>query len=72
MNLAACKGKLVRVRWRDVVEDSRSPSDPVLIRQGNREWAMSDTYGVLLEADADDVFVATTLGATETLSLIHI
>ena len=65
MRLDASKGKLVRVRWRDVIEDSRSPADPVLIRQSNREWALSDTYGVLLEADADDVFVATTLGATE-------
>ena len=66
MKLSTCKGELVRIRWRDIVEDSDSSADPQAIRAGNRRWSLSDTYGVLLEADKDDVFVATTLGVVKT------
>ena len=66
MRLDACKDKLVRVRWRDIVEDPNTSADPDQIRKSNREWSLSDTYGILLRADKEDVFVATTLGVVET------
>ena len=66
MKLTACKGQLVRIRWRDIVEDSSTSADVDAIRKSNLRWALSDTYGVLLEADAEDVFVATTLGVVQT------
>ena len=66
MTLTSCRGRLVRIRWRDIVEDSNATANVNAIRESNRTWSLSDTYGVLLEADDEDVFVATTLGVDKT------
>jgi len=66
VRLDKCKGKVVRIRWRDVVEDPHASADAGAIRKANLQWSLSDTYGALLEADEQDVFVATTLGVCKT------
>ena len=62
MNLTACTGKLVRILWRDIVEDSDAPLDPAEFRRKHRDFSRSWTTGVLIAIDKDDAFVATTLG----------
>ena len=62
MNLTACTGKLVRIQWRDIVEDPDAPLDPVAFRKKHARFGLAWTTGVLIAIDDEDVFVATTLG----------
>jgi len=64
MRLDACKGKLVRVLWRDIVEDSSAPANLAAFREANKDFARAWTTGVLIDVDKADVFVATTLGVS--------
>ena len=65
MKLDACKGKLVRVLWRDIVEDSSAPANAAAFRETHHDFARSWTTGVLVDVDRKDLFIATTLGVSE-------
>jgi hypothetical protein len=66
LRLEECTGKLVRIRWRDIVERTSSSLDVEELREEHKDWACSWTTGVLIHVDAVDIFIATTLGVTET------
>ena len=66
MKLDACKGKLVRVKWRDIIEDPRAPATAAAFREAHKEFARSWTTGVLIDADRADLFIATTMGVSVT------
>jgi len=65
MKLDACKGKLVRVLWRDIVEDSSAPANAAAFRETHRDFSRSWTTGMLVDVDRKDLFIATTLGVSE-------
>ena len=64
MRLDACKGRLVRVKWRDIVEDPCSSGNLAAFRETHRDFARSWTTGVLIDVDGADLFIATTLGVS--------
>ena len=64
MRLDACKGKLVRVLWRDIVEDSDAPLTAAAFREKHKTFALAWTHGVLVDVDAKSLFIATTLGVS--------
>jgi len=66
MRLDACKGKLVRVKWRDIIEDVYAPGTAAAFRETHKEFARSWTTGVLIDVDDADLFIATTMGVSVT------
>lgn len=78
MNLPSCVGKVVRVRWLDVVEDSSSSGDIATLDPERDKFAKQDTHGVLLGIRDGWAYVATTKPAqpskdqTEDYSVITI